>query len=208
MINTLHNRLIDISFKNKLSHLSSCITSLPIIYDIYKKKKEEDIFILSNGHAGLALYVVLEHFYRFNAEDLLHTHGVHPNIDTEHKIYCSTGSLGLGLPVGIGYAISNLTRKIYVLISDGEAKEGSIWESLNFIDTKQITNIEVNVNVNGYSAYDIIDQDNITRKLKSFLNNIVIHYTNLTKFPLLDNMGIESHYYILKTEDERNTLLL
>lgn len=208
MINSLHNRLIEISYKHKLSHLSSCITSLPIIFDIYNKKNKEDIFILSNGHAGLALYVILEHFLNKNAEELYNKHGTHPTYDIENNIFCSTGSLGLGLPVGIGYALSNTNRKVYVLISDGEAAEGSIWESLNFINNKKISNIEVHVNMNGYSAYDTLNIDNLSSKFKVFLPEIKIRYTDLRAFPILEEKGIEAHYCLIKNEDEKLKLLL
>lgn len=207
MLNKLHNRLIEISYKYKLSHLSSCITSLPILCDIYNKKNKEDIFILSNGHAGLALYVVLEYFLNKNAEELYNKHGTHPNYDIENGIFCSTGSLGLGLPVGIGYALSNPNRKVYVLISDGEAAEGSIWESLNFINNKQISNIEVHVNMNGHSAYEWLNTDSLTKKFKAFLPEIQIHYTDLKAFPVLNEKGIEAHYCLIKNEDEKQKLL-
>jgi transketolase len=204
----IHNRLIDISYKYKLSHLSSCITSLPIIYDIYKNKDINDIFILSNGHAGLALYVVLEYFLNKNAEQLYDKHGTHPNYDIENGIFCSTGSLGLGLPIGIGYALSNSKRKVYVLISDGEAAEGSVWEALNFINNKNISNIEVHANINGHSAYEWIDKDQLATRLKVFLPNVKIHYTNLNEFPLLMKKGIESHYCIINNEKEKQQLLI
>jgi len=204
----LHNRLIDISYRHKLSHLSSCITSLPIIYYIYEHKHNDDKFILSNGHAGLALYVVLEHFHGVDAEMLLSKHGIHPCLDKENFIFCSTGSLGLGLPIAVGYAIADTSHHVHCLISDGESFEGSIWESLNFIDNKNINNIHVHINVNGFSAYDEINIDKLSKKLKSFLPSIKIHFTNLKCFPLLNEKHLESHYYILRSEEEKNQLLL
>jgi transketolase len=207
MKDLLHNRLIQIAYKHKQSHLSSSITSLPIIYDIYEQKNDNDVFILSNGHAGLALYVVLENFFGLDAEMLLEKHGVHPCFDLANGIYCSTGSLGLGLPIGIGYALSNPKRKVYVLISDGETFEGSIWESLSFIDLHHITNIEVHVNVNGYSAYDCVDREKLSSKLLSFLPSIKIHYTDLKDYPLLDNKKIEAHYCLIKNKDEERELM-
>src|SRR5581483_4634993 len=148
----LKKRILDISYKHKLSHIGSCLTAVDIIEEIYKTKKEEDIFVLSCGHAGLALYVILENIYGLDAEELFKKHGVHPNKCIEDKIYCSSGSLGHGLPIAIGMALANKERKIYCLISDGELAEGSIWESLRFINEQQINNIEIYVNINGYSA--------------------------------------------------------
>lgn len=204
----LHNRLIEISYAHKLSHLSSCITSLPIIYNIYNSKQPDDKFILSNGHAGLALYVVLEHFHGVNAEMLLDKHGIHPCLDKENYIDCSTGSLGLGLPIAVGYAMADRTRQVHCLISDGESFEGSIWESLNFINNKNINNMHVHVNINGFSAYDEVDVNQLSDKLKVFLPSINIHHTSLQDFPFLDAKHLEAHYYVLRDEDEKSKLLL
>jgi transketolase len=129
----LKKRILEIAYKNKLSHLGSYLSSLGIIEEIYKKKNPEDIFILSSGHAALALYVVLEKYENKNAEYLLKKHGGHPHRDEENGIYCSTGSLGMGITVAVGRALANPKRKVYVLISDGECAEGSIWEALRFI---------------------------------------------------------------------------
>jgi transketolase N-terminal domain/subunit len=96
IINKLNERILEISIKHKLSHLGSCFTALPIIYEIFLEKQATDKFVLSSGHAGLALYVVLEHFYGVAAEHLLETYGIHPERDLENFIDVSTGSLGLG----------------------------------------------------------------------------------------------------------------
>ena len=126
----LKKRLLEIAYKHKLSHLGSYFSSLGIIDEIFSKKKEDDIFILSSGHCALALYVVLEKYHGHDAEELFKKHGGHPHRDEENHIYCSTGSLGLGITVAVGRAEAIKNRKVYVLISDGEAAEGTIWESL------------------------------------------------------------------------------
>ena len=69
--------------------------------------------MLSSGHAGLALYVVLEHFYGIDAEHLLKTHGIHPERDLENFIDVSTGSLGLGITIATGIALSNPNINVY-----------------------------------------------------------------------------------------------
>jgi len=129
----LKKRIAEIAYKNKLGHLGSYFSSVDIIDEIYSKMNEDDIFILSSGHAALALYVCLEKYKGQNAEALFIKHGGHPHRDEESGIYCSTGSLGLGLTIALGRAIANPNRKVKVLISDGEAAEGSIWESLKTI---------------------------------------------------------------------------
>lgn len=207
IIKNLSNRLIEISFKHKLSHISSCLTSLPIIFDIYNRKQKEEKFVLSNGHAGLALYVVLEHFYGIDAEFLLDKHGIHPCYDPENYLDCSTGSLGLGLPVAVGFALADPSKKSYCLISDGESFEGSIWESLNFVGNKKINNLELHVNINGYSAYDHVDMGLLIQKIKLFYPYAKFHLTNLNDYPFLKEKEMEAHYYVLRSEEERNQLL-
>ena len=68
----------------------------------------------------------------------------------------------------------NKKRKVYVLISDGESAEGSVWEALRFIKESNLSNIEVYVNVNGYAAYDKVDVKYLVDRLESFLPEINI----------------------------------
>ena len=195
----IRQRLIDITYQEKLSHLSSCLSALPIIEEIYTLKKEDDIFILSNGHSGLALYCVLEAKYGINPIELLHKHGIHPGKDVANKLYCSTGSLGSGLPIAVGHALANRSRSVWCLISDGECAEGSIWESLAFIHKYRLNNLQVYVNINGMGAYDYIDTDNLKNRLKSFLPNINIRESSIPDYGFAK--GLLSHYYVLKPED-------
>ena len=139
----IEQRIIDITYQEKLSHLSSCLSAWPIIHEIYNKKQDDEVFILSNGHAGLALYCELEARYGIDPVMLLHKHGIHPGKDLENKIWCSTGSLGSGLPIAVGHALADRTKQVYCMISDGEAAEGSVWESLRFIHTAGLRNLNV-----------------------------------------------------------------
>ena len=195
----LKKRILEIAYKNKLSHLGSYLSSLSIIEEIYSKKAPEDIFILSSGHAALALYVVLEAYEGKNAEMLFKKHGGHPHRDEENGLYCSTGSLGMGITVAVGRALANSKRKVHVLISDGESAEGSIWEALRFIKENNIQNIEVYVNINGYAAYDKIDKEYLTERLKVFLPNINLRYTTVNQTPFLK--GLNAHYHVMSKED-------
>jgi len=193
---SLQNRIIELSIKHKLSHISSCLTAVDIINEIYAQKGENDVFVLSSGHAALALYVVIEKYQRISAETLLEKYGVHPSFDKAAKIYCSTGSLGLGITVAVGYALSNRTKNVYCLISDGESFEGSVWESLNFAGNHKLVNLKVYANLNGYSAYDKVDQGNLIAKLVTFLPTINIRLTNVDEYPALQGLG--GHYKVLK----------
>ena len=198
-MNQLEQRIVDISFKEKIGHLSSTLNAVNIIDEIYAAKQPDEPFILSSGHAALALYVVLEKYENRNAEELFHKHGVHPHRNLSDGIYCSTGSLGMGLTVATGYALANRERKVHCLISDGECGEGSIWEALRFIYEAKLDNLEVYVNVNGMIAYDMIDRDYINNRLRAFLPRINIRNTEPPKWPFAE--GVLTHYYVLKPED-------
>lgn len=203
----LVQRILDIAYKNKLSHLGSYFSCLDIIDDIFLKKKDDDIFILSCGHAALALYCVIEKYHGIDAEFLFNKHGGHPHLDENNRIYCSTGSLGTGITVAIGRAIANPNIKVYCLISDGETAEGSIWEALRFIKEKNIQNIEIHCSCNGYAAYDKVDTEYLKQRLVSFLPQINIHLTDGDFFPFLKKLN--AHYHIMSENDYRaaNNLL-
>jgi len=196
---SLKRRILDIAYENKLSHLGSYFSSVGIIDKIFREKKREDIFILSAGHAALALYTVIEKYHDIDAEYLFHKHGGHPHRSEEDKIYCSTGSLGLGLPIAVGRALSNENRTVHCLISDGECAEGSIWEALRYITEKNIKNIRVYVNINGYAAYDSVDTKYLSDRLKAFCPDINLEFTTVNHFPFLK--GLNAHYHVMSEED-------
>ena len=195
----LKRRILDISFKNRLSHLGSYFSSVDIIDSIYSKMKDEDIFILSSGHCALALYVVLEKYKGLNAEKLFEKHGGHPHRCEEDNLFCSTGSLGMGITVAVGRALANPNRTVHCLISDGECAEGSIWESLRFIEKHNIRNIKIYVNANGYAAYESVDLEYLSRRLRTFLPSVEIILTDTNIFPFL--CGLNAHYHIMNEED-------
>jgi|TARA_S200002703_G_scaffold35718_1_gene30784 transketolase len=200
----LKKRLLDLSFNNKVSHLGSYFSSLGILDEIYAKMEDDDIFILSSGHAAMAMYCCIEKYYGIDAQMLFTKHGGHPHRDEENKIYCSTGSLGLGITVALGRAVANPDKKVFVLVSDGECAEGSVWEALKTIREQNISNIEVHVNVNGYAAYMEVDSDYLRERLVSFLPDIKIHYTSVEEFSFL--RGMNAHYHIMSEVDYHNGL--
>lgn len=200
-MNELEKRILEISYKHKLSHLSSNLSSVNIIDEIYSIKKDDEPFILSNGHAGLALYVVLEKYYKFDAEKLHEKHGVHPNRDLENKIFYSSGSLGCGLPAACGIALANRNRNVYCLISDGEMFEGSIYETLNIVNKYKIDNLKIYININGYSALAVFDKCEIIQKIKNLYSDVEVRLTDYVynKFPFIK--GLAGHYDILTQKD-------
>ena len=181
----LRDKVMQFSKKHGLSHLSSCLTAIDIIEEIYKTKNSCEPFILSCGHAGVALYVVLD-----RAEFLWRKHGTHPNRDKD--LDCSTGSLGQGLPIAVGMALADRKKNVYCLISDGECDEGSIWEALRIAREQKLTNLKVYLNMNGWSAYKSIDKKYLVKRIKAFEFPVDIRETNVDEYPEL--AGLKGHY--------------
>jgi len=201
----LKKRILEISHQRNLGHIGSCLSAVEVIDEIYNTKKEDDIFVLSSGHSGLALYSVLESKYDdINADDLFEECGVHPHRLPDKKIHCSTGSLGMGVTVAVGRALANPNKKVYVLLSDGECAEGSVWESLRFIKEQNIENIEVYVNANGYAAYDSIDVNYLEKRLKSFLPSVNVIRTKVNQFSFLN--GLNAHYHVMSKDDYKEVV--
>ncbi len=205
-MNQLKKRILEISYKYKLSHLGSCITAYPIIDEIFKIKKQDEPFILSSGHAGLALYAVIEKYNftginpQYKAENIFNHHGVHPDRCRNCGIDCSTGSLGQGLPIAVGMALADRTKNVYCLISDGECAEGSIWEAIRIANDNKLKNLKIYLNYNGWGAYQKITPILIDR-LAYFTFNIPIkiRQTNFDQFPFLKNQ--DAHYHVMTKEE-------
>src|SRR4030042_2625302 len=204
-ISKLEQRVLEISYKHGLSHISSCLTSLNLIDSIYLSKKEDEPFILANGHAGIALYVILEKNYKIDAEKLFLKHGVHPNRDKKDKIDCSTGSLGQGLSIAVGMALADRKTNVWALTSDGDMNEGSNWEALRVAGEQRIENLRVMCNANGTTAYGKSDIEMLDTRMQMFYPSLVVK-TNLFEWPSY-LQGVDGHYHILtKEEYEKNIL--
>lgn len=197
-------RIIDISYRHRLAHLSSCLTMYPILESIYATKDPKDIVVLSAGHAGLAQYVALEKFEGHDAEKLMEDFGVHPARDPSRGIHVSSGSLGSAVLVAVGLAMADPSRRVFCLLSDGECAEGTVWEGLAFVKSHRLTNLIPHVNINGYGAYDAIDREDLATRLKAFCPWVIIHQTQNPEAPHM--RGLEGHYHIIKSQGERDSL--
>ena len=149
-------KVLETAGRGHMGAALSLVEILRVLYDDilrYDAKNpewnERDRFILSKGHGCLALYVLLaekgffqeDELWKFCKSDGLL--GGHP----EHKvpgIEASTGSLGHGLSIGIGFALNARFEKrdsrTFVVIGDGESNEGSIWEAAMCASKHQISN--------------------------------------------------------------------
>lgn len=204
ILNKMEQRIIDISYRKGLSHLGSCLNAVRIIDNIYKVKKDTEPFVLDNGHAALALYVVLEKWYFSDAEALFDKHGVHPNRDEKNKIWASTGSLGQGLPIAVGLALADRNRLVYVLTSDGALAEGSNWEAMRIASDLRLENLRITILANGYGAYGKVDADLLDMRLQLFYPSLCIKIDTLDYPDWMQ--GLDAHYVVMN-EAQRNEIL-
>ena len=150
----IKDRIMEIGYKTGASHVASAMSCVNLLCDIYNKWPEA-IVILSKGHGALALYVILNELGKL-PDNILRTYykdgglPVHSTLNKEYGIMASTGSLGHGLPIGIGYAIANPDKLIIVILGDGELEEGSTLESFQIINRLFIKNILPIVDVNDF----------------------------------------------------------
>ena len=199
----LYKRLLDICYERQLHHLGSYFSALQIIDQIYSEMDKDDIFILSNGHAVVALYVILEKYYGLDAVELHEKYGDHPKRNELDKLHCSTGSLGMGVTVAVGRALANPDRDVYCLLSDGECAEGSVWEALRFAYENKVTNLKLYVNANGWSAYDTVDLDYLQNRIKAFHPDVNYVRTTVEHFGL---KGLHAHYTNFNEEQYKEAL--
>lgn len=224
----LRKRILELSHNAKLSHLGSCLSAIDIIDAVYKVKKKKDLFILSNGHAGIAWYVVLEkHGYLTAAQ--IKKLNIHPDRNPIHDIHVSTGSLGQGLPIALGMAFADRKRTVYCMLSDGECAEGSIWEALRVASENKLHNLKIIVNANGWSAYDRVHLPNLAKRMKAFGHKVMkvdghnnaallqafkehpeeepllyFAITEVEQFSFLN--GQDAHYYVMQSHDYEKAL--
>ena len=143
----------------------------------------EDVFLLSNGHISPVYYSILSRMGFFELNELKTFRKInsrlqgHPtNHDNLPGIRISSGSLGQGLSVSIGAALSkklnNDESLVYVLTGDGELQEGQNWEAFMFASANKIDNLIAVIDLNGQqidgSTSDVLDIGNLNDKLCSF----------------------------------------
>ncbi len=138
---------LQLAKENNGYHIGGSFSAVEILVSLYDiVLNDKDKFILSKGHACFPLYVLLR---EKGCNPAL---SGHPSIDVENGINCTTGSLGHGLPMGIGMAMAKKLKKekgrIYVLMGDGECQEGTTWESSLLGAQYKLDNLTVIVDFN------------------------------------------------------------
>lgn len=209
----LKRRIIEISYKLKLSHIGSCLTSVDVIEEIYANKNPEDKFVLSAGHSHLAHVVVREKYIREQnnkdpnlkryedpqlAENLIKVHGIH--CDIEAACDASSGSLGHGIGIALGMALADKTRTIYCVITDGETREGSVWEALRIQKELNVDNLLITCLINGWGAYHKINQMKLANELM-YMSWVKPVFVDLSTYNTAWLSTQEAHYKVMNKEE-------
>jgi transketolase len=167
-LNMVHNA--------RASHIGSALSIVDIVAALYGSVldiipvnpgwKHRDRFILSKGHACVAIYAALAELDFFPADDLI-TYGQDHSILMNHishkvpGVEFSTGSLGHGLPFGVGKALSAKRQeekwRTFVLMSDGELGEGSNWEAMMFAAHHKLDNLIAIVDYNKLQSLTTVE---------------------------------------------------
>lgn len=192
LCNQVRKNIITMAHDKKMAHVGSAFSMVEILVTLYfdilnidpknPKFPDRDIFILSKGHACIALYNVLA-LRGFFPMERLKTYcvfksglGGHPDRRRLPGIEACTGALGHGLPIGIGMAVASRCdakrNKVVVLMGDGELNEGSVWEGALAAAQYRLDNIVVIIDRNGLQAdsrtEDVMKLEPLDLKWKSF----------------------------------------
>ena len=141
-----------------------------------------DRFILSKGHAAPLLYAALAEAGYFPVESLTELRKLgsvlegHPNMRRLPGVEASTGSLGQGLSIGLGHALSvsldEIDARVYVLLGDGEIGEGQVWEAAAAAAKYRVGNLTAIIDHNGFQqtgrTEEVLDLSPIEDKFKAF----------------------------------------
>jgi transketolase len=185
-------RILELSYRHGLTHIGSCISIVGILDHVYSFRKPSEPVCLGAGHAGLALYVVLEKYLGIDPEMMLAKHGIHATRDEANGVYVSSGSLGQVETVAAGLALAHPNRRVWLISSDGGMAEGSCWETLMFSARGKIPNLNWFVNANGYGAYREVDVDQLEKAIHVWNDKVDVWHTDFAEIPFLS--GLNAHY--------------
>lgn len=184
--------LMKMFYESQEGHIGSSLSCVDILTILYFKilkidpknptAEKRDRFILSKGHAAAAWYAVLAE-RGFFGKNLLGTYckngekmAGHPIRGCFPGVEASTGSLGHGLSMGAGMAVAGRRDKkdyqVFVLMSDGECDEGSVWEAALFSSHHKLDNLVAIIDYNKLQAFgrtnDVLSLEPLAEKWRSF----------------------------------------
>lgn len=157
-------------------HYGGALSVVDIILSLYRgvlrfdpkipDHPKRDRFILSKGHAAIALYSVLRKLGFFLTPLELYGHfgsplQGHPDMNTTKGIDFSTGSLGQGLSVGLGMAMGCPDAHSWVVLGDGECQEGQVWEAAMLASRYSVSNLHAVVDFNGFQEWGWHDDSRV-----------------------------------------------
>ncbi len=169
----IRGELVEMSHTADAMHLGSSLSCVEMLVALYyggylnidsknPHSESRDRVILSKGHASMTFYTVLAD-KGFFPRDLLKTFNKtgshlteHPNLGALPGIEATTGSLGHGLSLGLGMALAGRIRhlpfRVFVIMSDGECNEGSVWEAAMLAPALKLENLIVIIDFNRWQA--------------------------------------------------------
>jgi len=168
----IRRQAVMMSHRARAAHLGSALSCADILAAAYwgvlridpetPTDPDRDRFILSKGHAASALFaaLALRGFFPQEALGAYASPGCaleeHPTPKSAPGVEAATGSLGHGLPIGAGMALAGRIAKrptrVFVLMSDGEQNEGSVWEAAMFVGGQKLTNLCAVIDFNRWQA--------------------------------------------------------
>jgi len=173
----LRKEIFITGYKGGMAHLASCYSCLEMVYAMYLKGilrydatnpnwANRDRFILSKGHAGLALYGVLMKA-GLVSEEMYHSYltegaqiGGEPCMRDCDWVEATTGSLGHGLSMGLGIAMAlkmdESPANVYVMLGDGELEEGTVWEAIMSAPAFGLSNLVAILDCNRIQKMDFV----------------------------------------------------
>ncbi len=198
MTRRIQDKIMKIGLATGCGHIASAMSVTECLVTTYLDQPNA-IIILSKGHGALAQYLILNELGKLSDKrlDSYYKDGGlsgHATLSPEEGVYASTGSLGHGLPIGIGYAIANPDKNVIVIMSDGELEEGSNLESLYIIKRLRLTNILPVVEINGWQGMKEADADHLP--FVSYMGGIIPrpYYSTKGKFWGELEDTLQSHY--------------
>ena len=187
--NDIRKIVLEQSWRAHVGHIGSCLSIADLLAALYGRvlkistpeDPDRDRFILSKGHAALALYAALSLKGWLSTEELNSFSkdntrlGTHPTRGLR-GIDFSTGSLGQGLPYAVGAALAarmdGSSRRVFIILSDAECNEGSTWEAVMWAAHLRLTNLYVLVDVNHQQAFgytrDVLNLSPLVERWKAF----------------------------------------